>query len=152
METVRQFATWANRDTANGKLEFSRFIDPLNEFSFATYMQSKQIIWWNYRRWDNWKKWIPEESLFDSLIRHVKCLELLRDWYVVDEINHEWWIIRRLFKDGKFYWTTLEEWKEDFLLNKEDLHPKDIVWELNAIRFNAEAMKKQHLTGEIVKE
>lgn len=121
-------------------------------------MQSKQIIWWIYRRWDNWKKWIPEESLFDSLIRHVKCLELLRDWYKVDELKLNWliicvvsrWNIHHLSYIIEEEW----EWERDIERVKREweLSTKDIVWELNAIRFNAEAIKLQYLTDEIIKE
>jgi hypothetical protein len=42
--THREFDTGATRDTDNGKLEYSRYINPLADYSFAEYMKSKQVI------------------------------------------------------------------------------------------------------------
>ena len=140
----RQFSTGATRDTANGKLEYSRFINPLNDFSFASYMQSKQIIGWEYRRWDNRQKGIPEESLFDSLCRHIECLKLLKLWYDVYEISYQWSIRREVVKSGQSI-VVLDDM--EYKVDK-----KDIVSELNAIRFNSEALKLQYLTLEIIDE
>lgn len=129
----RIFDTWASRDTSDGKLEYSNYIHPLNDFNFAQYMQSKQIIWWEYRRWDNRQKWIPEESLFDSLIRHIEIVKLLRKWYDVYEKRNENWSVELIVKK-----------KSEKSL---DFEQKDIISELNAIRFNSEAMKLFYLTN-----
>lgn len=148
----RQFSTGATRDTASGKLEYSRFINPLNDFSFASYMQSKQIIGWEYRRWDNRQKGIPEESLFDSLCRHIECLKLLKAWNTVDEIDQWWWIVWRVWNDGHYLWSVLKEWNNKIVFDEKIMKPKNIIDELNAIRFNGEAMKLQYLTLEIIDE
>lgn len=143
-EEIRVFKTWSSRDTANWKYEFCRYINPINEFSFAKYMQSKQTINGEYRRWDNRQKWIPEESLFDSLTRHIRCLELLRWWYDVYEINYRWAVRREV----------VPQW--DILVILDDIeskvNKKDIISELNAIRFNSEAMKLQHINWNLIIE
>lgn len=130
-EKLRKFDTWATRDISTGKLEYSNYIHPLCDYSFSAYMRSKQIIWDEYRRGDNWQKWIPAESLFDSLIRHTETLKLLRKWYMVIETRKDWvidWIVT---------WKTF-----DFdISDVDDYDIKDIETELNAIRFNSEALK-----------
>ena len=127
----RTFDTGATRDSDQWKLEYSRYIHPLADYSFARYMQSKQIIWGEYRRGDNWQKKIPEESLFDSLVRHIEILKLLKKWHRVDEIKNE-------------------DWTTDLLLDLESndwicWDRKTIEGELNAIRFNSEALKLYYL-------
>lgn len=132
-EGFRKFTTWANRDTANGKLEYSNYINPLNDYSFAKYMCSKQIIGWEYRKGNNRQKGIPYDSLFESLCRHIEVLKLLYSWHSVIEVNGDW-VISLLID-------TVCEWDH-----------KTIESELNAIRFNSEAMKLQTITWDIIKE
>lgn len=130
-ETVRKFEWGACRDGNAGKLEYGGYINPLCDYSFATYMQSKQIIWGEYRAWDNRQLWdgIPPESLYDSLVRHMEVLKLLVK-------GHRVW-----------------EWKDPDGVTHLDVsdHPlifkeeKTIINELNAIRFNSEALKLYHL-------
>lgn len=133
---MRTFDTGATRDNNNGKLEYSNFIHPLADYSFAEYMKSKQIIWGEYRRWDNWQKGIPEESLYESLIRHIETLKLLKKWYKVVELSYENntnWIVT----EGNIEWEKYTPWAK--------IDVKDIETELNAIRFNSEAMKLYYL-------
>ena len=129
--THRTFDSGATRDLDSWKLEYSRYINPLADYSFAEYMKSKQIIWWEYRRWDNWQKWIPPESLFDSLVRHVEIVKLLYKWYNVIETKQDWHIEVHVLKQD-----------EKMNLDWYDLFDiKYLEQELNAIRFNSEALK-----------
>lgn len=134
MKDHREFKTGATRDSDTGKLEYSNFIHPLNDYSFAKYMQTKQIIGGEYRKWDNWQKWIPFESLFESLVRHTEILKLLKKWYKVFEYKENW--VVKLVVNPK-----------EILLKAEE---KTMENELNAIKFNSEAMKLQILTDNIV--
>jgi hypothetical protein len=123
-ETFRTFPSWSTRDVATGKLEYSNYIHPLADYSFAQYMKSKQIIGWEYRRGDNWQKWLWEESLFDSLCRHMEIIKLLQKGYYVYEIKQDWvvdLIVSDKPQENKWY---------DFFEEKE------MVNELNAVRFN----------------
>ena len=150
MSEKRTFSTWANRDIANWKLEYSNYIHPLNDYSFAEYMKSKQIIWWEYRRGDNWQKWLPYNSLFESLIRHVEILKLLYKWYHVFEYKLDWEVGLFVSNGYDDYVTGLTACEQDERYT--DIQEKSIESELNAIRFNSEAMKLQHITGNIVPE
>lgn len=130
MSDLRRFGTWATRDIASGKLEYEWYIHPLNDYSFAEYMKTKQVIWGEYRKWDNRTKWIPTSAIFPSLIRHVEVLKLLMKWVKVREYKDNWevkWSV----------WECSIEWAEE----------KNIIQELNAIRFNTEAMKLNYLTN-----
>lgn len=138
----REFKTWASRCSNQGKYEFHRFVNPLNELSFAQYMKWHQIIDGEYRRGDNWQKGIPFDSLFESAFRHMQALWLMYYGYTVNEIN----------RDGEFDWVLgnldPEKAKELWIT----YHTKEFVEQLNAIRFNTEAMKLQLLTGNVVKD
>lgn len=127
METIRTFDTWATRDTANGKLQTSKYSHPLCDYSFNTYMLSKQFINWEWREGDNRQKWLWKESLFESLCRHIEELKLLTYWYKVYEERNDWVVT-----------TVLENPKWEYV-------EKNIIETLNAIRFNTEALKLHYL-------
>lgn len=131
MTDHRTFDTGATRDIDDWKLEYSRYIHPLADYSFAEYMKSKQIIWWEYRRWDNWQKWIPPESLFDSLIRHIEIVKLLYKGYNIIEVSKDWKI--DLIVENKLTEINLD------MYDRFDI--KNLEQELNAVRFNSEALK-----------
>jgi len=138
---MRTFDSWSTRDSSTGKLEYSNYIHPIADYSFAEYMKSKQIIWWEYRRWDNWQKWIPYSSLFESMVRHMELLKLIYKWYIVRE--YKVWDVVELFVsndeddiDKKSVWLYENDIEYDW---------KNIESELNAIRFNWEAMKIQYI-------
>ena len=131
MENFRTFDSGATRDAADGKLEYGNYIHPLNDYSFANYMKWKQIIGGEYRRGDNWQKGIPDESLFDSLIRHIEILKLLRKGHKVIEIKVK----------GKI--DLIIDWEAP---ENAEVFEKNIIDELNAIRFNSEALKLFYLT------
>lgn len=128
-QTHRVFDTWATRDISTGKLEYANYIHPLADYSFSQYMKSKQIIWWEYRRWDNRQKWLWIESLFDSLCRHMEIVKLIIKWYFVYEVKKDW-VIDLIVSSKKQYL--------DWYDNVEE---KNLVDELNAIRFNSEWLK-----------
>lgn len=134
-EQLRTFDTGATRDIATGKLEYSNYIHPLCDYSFSNYMKWKQIIWWEYRRGDNWQKGIPDESLFDSLVRHMEIVKLLRKWYTVLETKKDW-IIDLL---------VLSEWQSFNKDSYDFTEEKHLITELNAVRFNSEALKLYYL-------
>lgn len=137
--THRTFDTGATRDLATWKLEYSNYIHPLADFSFAEYMQSKQTIGGEYRRGDNRQKWIPPESLFDSLIRHIEIVKLLRKWLIVIETKKDW-VVELVILHNPYHLKDPNDY--DFW------EQKDMVQELNAIRFNSEALKLSILQSE----
>jgi len=124
---VREFETGASRDTSQGKLQTCKYSHPLCDYSFNTYMLSKQFINWEWREWDNRQKWIPPESLFESLCRHVEELKLLTYGYRVYEERNNW-VVTTVLNDP--IWEYIE---------------KDVIETLNAIRFNTEALKLHYL-------
>ena len=75
-KSFRVMKTWASRDIDTGKLQYSKYINPINDYSFAKYMLSKQFIWWEWREWDNRQKWLWEDSLFESLCRYQEIFTL----------------------------------------------------------------------------
>ena len=147
-ESFRKFDTWATRDSWQGKLEYSNYINPLCDFSFAEYMKSKQIIWWEYRSWDNWQKWIPYKSLFEWLVRHTEILKLLYAWHHVVEHKFKWDTnLQVLRNSSEVDWFILSlHWKEGV----SDIQIKTIETELNAIRFNGEGMKLQEIKWDFI--
>ena len=140
METVRKFEWGACRDGNVWKLEYSGYINPLCDYSFAYYMQGKQIIGWEYRAWDNRQlgDGIPPESLYDSLVRHMEILKLLVKWHRVWEYKDIDWATHLTLDDVS---------TQEFFACASSMFPeeKTIVNELNAIRFNSEALKLYHL-------
>lgn len=136
MEDFRTMPTGATRDTNNNKLEYSSYSHPLNDFSFAKYMQSKQTIWWKYRRWDNWQLGLGREVLLDSLIRHIKTLELLFKGYRLFETKKDWVVDLIVLKKDHIFDDTAYDFCEE----------KTMEETLNAIRFNSEAMKLDYLS------
>lgn len=138
----REFETWATRNSDVWKLEFSKYVHPLNEFNFAQYMKSHQFIDGEYREGDNWTKGIPFNSLFESAYRHMQALWLMYNGYTVNETNKDWefdWVLGTIDPEkAKEMWITY--------------HTKNYVEQINAIRFNLEAMKLQLLTGNIINE
>lgn len=126
---TREFETGATRDTANWKLQTSKYSHPLCDYSFNTYMLSKQFINWTWREWDNWIKWLWKESLFESFCRHVENLKLLYAWYRVYEIKKDWVVSIIVSKDN------VENTWYDFF------EEKTFEMELNACRFNSEWLK-----------
>lgn len=132
---MREFETWANRDWDMWKLQYSSYINPINDYSFAKYMLWKQYIDWEYRDWANWQKWIPEKSLIESLTRHAEAIKLLFQWYRVVETKKNWIV-------ELFAWNDIDKINpDDFDFYEE----KEIVTELNALRFNWEALKLSYL-------
>ena len=68
---IRQFDTGANRDTADGKLEYIGFICPVAMKRFAQYMHANRTLKdGTLRESNNWKKGIPIEVYWQSLGRH----------------------------------------------------------------------------------
>lgn len=123
---MRTFKTGATRDDDFGKLEYSNYIHPLCDFSYARYMKTKQIIDGEYREWDNRQKGIPKDSLLASLVRHTEILKLLYKWYEVYELENGEIVVNP---------ENIQEWS----------NRKTIENELNAIRFNGEALKLYYI-------
>lgn len=70
-EKIRTFDTGANRDTAEGKLEYAGFMHPLVLKRFAEYMDfNRHLADGSVRASDNWQKGIPIEVYEQSLARH----------------------------------------------------------------------------------
>lgn len=68
---IRQFETGANRDTAEGKLDFEGFLSPQVIHRFAEYMNKNRVMRdGTLRDSDNWQKGIPTDVYMKSLWRH----------------------------------------------------------------------------------
>jgi len=137
---TRTFETGANRNSSDGKYQYSKFINPLNEYSFAKYMHGKrQLADGTLRDGDNWTHGIDQESLIDSLTRHVKEVELLHLGFTLVQYTDE---------DGEHteVFNTLEEATVYISLDRDKgftiVKIEDV---LNALRFNSEAYKLQEL-------
>lgn len=69
---VRQFSTGATRSPLAGKLQYSGFISPIVLKRYAEYMHRHRLQSdGELRDADNWQKGIPDDSAFDSMLRHV---------------------------------------------------------------------------------
>lgn len=136
MEKIRTMPSWATRNSNIGKLEYQNYSHPLCEYSFANYMKWKQIIGWEYRKWNNRQKWLGRESLFESLVRHIEIIKLLYKWYRVFETKT--WDVTDLVVLQK--WQILDEESFDFC------EEKIMINELNALRFNSEWLKLDYLS------
>lgn len=140
MQTFRTFDSWASRDLATWKLEWQNYSHPLNDYSFANYMKSKQIIGGEYRRWDNRQKWLWRNSLFESLVRHIEVLKLLYKWFRVFETK----------TDGVIDLIVLQKWQIFDEDSFDFCEEKIIENELNAIRFNGEWLKLDYLSDNYI--
>ena len=77
---MRQFETGANRDSEKGKLEYAGFLCPLVLKRFAEYMHGhRHLADGTLRDSGNWKKGMPQEVYYQSLMRHVMDAWLYRD-------------------------------------------------------------------------
>ena len=140
MKKIRTAKTGANRNPSDGKFQYSKFVNPLNEYSFAKYMHGKRLLPdGSLRNGDNWQKGLDKEWLMDSLTRHIKELELLDLGFILvqykdDEGEHT---LVHTTTEEHLDWTYYAGFKDFTIINKEDV--------LNAIRFNSEALKLQLL-------
>ena len=124
------------RDTSNGKLEDFGFMHPLCDYSFAKYMDKHRVMAdGSLRDSDNWWKGFGKKVLIQSLTRHVEDLKLLHAGYYVYESREGSKAERLVYKDK---------------LDKLPDNVKEITIEecLNAIRFNADSYKLEHLREE----
>ncbi len=81
-DVIRKYSTGATRDTAEGKFNYAGFQSALVSKRFATYMDKNRIQSdGSLRDADNWKKGIPQEDYFQSLGRHIKDLELVKEGF-----------------------------------------------------------------------
>jgi hypothetical protein len=70
-EVVRTFATGANRDIDNGKLDYEGFFSPTVMRRFAEYMHRNRFLRdGSMRDSDNWQKGIPLQVYMKSMMRH----------------------------------------------------------------------------------
>jgi hypothetical protein len=68
---LREFASGANRDTAEGKFDYDGFVSPLMIEAFGTYMHfNRQLPDGSLRDSDNWQLGIPIDVYRKSLWRH----------------------------------------------------------------------------------
>ena len=69
---MRIFDAGATRDSDDGKLSYSRFLDPRVIKRYCEYLQKHRVqADGNLREPDNWKNGIPPEVSLDSMMRHV---------------------------------------------------------------------------------
>lgn len=132
---LRTFDTGANRDISLGKLQTSKYSNALCNFSFDRYMLSKQFINGEWREGDNRQFWIPPDSLFESLCRHIEELKLMYAWYKLVEV-----------RDDK---GSTMQFAHEPITDGAKVIPQDIITTFNAIRFNSEALKKHFLEEEM---
>jgi len=85
MTEIRQFATWANRNSDVGKIDFEGFLSPLVLKKYGEYMEKHSHLEdGTLRDSDNWQKRFGEDHYWvcmKSLMRHVHDLWLEHRWY-----------------------------------------------------------------------
>lgn len=70
-DRVRTFDTGANRDTAEGKLDYEGFLSPKVLKQYAQYMHTnRHLNNGDVRDSDNWQKGIPCDVYMKSMFRH----------------------------------------------------------------------------------
>ena len=75
---LRTFATGATRDTAQGKLDYEGFLNPLVLRRYAEFMHKNRVQPdGSYRDSDNWQLGIPKEAYMKSLFRHFMDVWLI---------------------------------------------------------------------------
>ena len=75
MEEIRKFATGADRDKEEGKLDFEGFLNPLVLEAYAKYMDKHRTRKdGTLRESDNWQKGIPKDVYMKSAWRHFHDL------------------------------------------------------------------------------
>ena len=80
--TLRSFETGATRDTAEGKLDYEGFLNPLFILQFAKYMNMHRVQSdGKLRDSDNWQKGIPMSVCAKSLDRHFQDFLLIHRGY-----------------------------------------------------------------------
>jgi hypothetical protein len=131
MKEIREFKSGATRDISDGKHQISKFINPLNDHSFCTYMHSKRIMAdGSVREGDNWQKGMGLEVLEESFVRHMDDFKKLHLGFHVYKVRGD---------DGETTYVSIEPIEEyaEFEIFMEET--------LNGIRFNCEAYKLQVL-------
>lgn len=77
LPAMRKFETGAIRSNNDGKLDYMRFNHPLVEKVFAEYMHRHRLQEdGGMRSGDNWQKGWEKEISGESLLRHIKDIEL----------------------------------------------------------------------------
>ena len=70
-EVIRTFATGANRDIDEGKLDYEGFLSPTVLKRYAEYMHKNRALKdGSLRDADNWQKGIPKDVYMKSMYRH----------------------------------------------------------------------------------
>lgn len=68
---MRQFETGATRDTAEGKIDYEGFLNPLVLERFGQYMLDHQDTEKGPRPSDNWQQGMPRDVYMKSMLRHM---------------------------------------------------------------------------------
>jgi hypothetical protein len=133
-DSMRQFESGATRDTSNGKFDYHGFRHPLCEHSFAKYMHEHRIQPdGQLRDANNWWKGFPPGVAIQSLNRHVQDVNCIDAGLFVYEIQDG------ADKKREVYIHPLDPVPDKYhLVSMEEA--------LNAVRFNADAMKLEILT------
>ncbi len=129
---IRTFASGANRDTSQGKLEYYGFMHPLVDYSFAKYMDShRHLPNGELRDSNNWWKGFPAGVAMQSLCRHVEDVKLIEAGYHVFEVR----------KGDECYRAVAEIEEVDF----DNAKAITLEEALNGVRFNSQAMLREYL-------
>ena len=87
-EIVRTFDTGATRGSKKDKYCYAGFLHPGVLRMYAAYMHKHRLQTdGTLREADNWQKGMPQEEYFDSLIRHVMDLWLIRKGEIVKDVE-----------------------------------------------------------------
>ena len=90
MNKNREFETGANRNSDEGKLDYSGFNHPLVEWAFAQYMHThRELEDGTLRDSDNWQKGIPNNELLKSKRRHDQDYDMIARGIKVTENGEE---------------------------------------------------------------
>ena len=131
---LRIFDTGGMRSSGEGKIEYFGFRHPLCELSFGKYMHKHQTCEDGSKRTsDNWWKGWDENVSIQSMVRHIEDLQAIEAGYRVFKVKH-------FGGEETIYSPDITDYVE--IMKGQEVTKEDCY---NAIRFNADAGKLQHL-------
>ena len=85
---MRDFKSGATRDVVEGKLSYFKALSPTVLKRYLQYLDKHRLqADGSMREFDNWKKGIPKDVYFDSLIRHSVDVWLAAEGHEIHD-NH----------------------------------------------------------------
>ena len=130
---IRKFEGRAIRDTSDGKIEWFGVTHPAVEMSFGKFMDNHRYmpngdIRESDNWWDGWDKIVS----LQSMLRHVKDLEMIEAGYIAFEIREAGKVYKHYVKSIDEANDCVKDWKE----MKVNFHWITGEEAANSIKFN----------------